>query len=808
MSWVDDCQLRCRAALSSATTAADRGVLLRQWTWLHDSQVVLSTNELRGLDLDVLRARFGVIVGTVSATESLLTLATEGDSPLWPVGLREALKFDLRPRRPIHPIVGDGILRRRSDFGNYLVPTQKAAVRNIVAAPPASSLLVTMPTGSGKSLLFELAASWAKETVDERSCVVVVVPTVSLAHAHRSALRKQARFAKTEALTGDVGPAKREEILRAFRRGEIPILLMNPETAMRSARQTLIEVTRPAEERVGDTLGRLATLVIDEAHIVQSWGRTFRPDFQALPALVRALRTGDPDLRILLLSATIDEKAMEVLESGYGPLTQVSASVPRYELQLLAKKYRSATARDDVLLQAVDRLPRPAIIYTTTIEDTDRWLIRLKEEGYGRVGRMTGDSSSGERSALLRDWQDNAIDLVVATSAFGMGIDKADVRAVIHACLPENAARLYQEVGRAGRDGHAATGLCLWTDLDEGLAVRLATSDWLRPETAAERWVAMLKLCRAQGRLRRESGERHWILEVPLDAAPVRLGPHTGETHRGWNRSLLLMLIRAKKVDLLDVRSRDEVWVVRVLDERLLEPEEEPLASLFAVRDEEKEHAKEAFEELLNVLQDPEECLLQGVFELVDAARPATAACGHCTACVRSEQTPLRPESVVFGGLRALHPRPLAFETAAKWTGMVLVQSEGIDLSMDACRSLVEKVAALGGVQFVVPERFAELTATTLGQIEKNPGLVLTCEDVAPTRTRSAWTLLDIPTCVILPAAGPTAKQARLVDLLFRLRETRTAPLLVVGRPAQRVDGKPLGQQFARTYGQDFLEMT
>ncbi len=802
MTWLEVSRRRCGDALRAATASADRCVLLRQWTWLHENRVDVATSELDGLNIEVLRGRFGVIATEIpGGGQTRLTLATEIGRSSWPQGLTDALRLETNPRRRIRPCVGDGSQRRLTEHPGYLIPTQKAALRNLVTAPPGSGLLVTMPTGSGKSLLFQFAAKWAEETLEGRPCLVVIVPTVSLAQAHCQALRKLPGLENATALTGDLR-ASRQEILLAFQRGDIPILLMNPETAMGSARAALSAVSQPMEGRVGETKGRLVLFVIDEAHIVQSWGRSFRPDFQALPSLLSELRRGDPELRLMLLSATVDDRALGLLQAGYGHLLHVAAEMPRYELQLVRQRYGDGAERDRVLSDIIDRLPRPAVIYTTTIEATNDWATELRRRGYGRIGKMTGDTAAGQRKLLVEQWMDDELDIVVATSAFGMGIDKADVRAVIHACLPEDAARYYQEVGRAGRDGYSAVGICLWTDGDKQLARRLATSDWLLPETAAERWVRILELGRKGGKLRQEPETGNWVLEVALDSAPVRLGAHTGETNRGWNRSLMLMLERASAIDLLEVRARDEVWVVRLRDQRLLSGDIPPLLGLFQVRQTEKDRASSAFDDFVAVLQAENECMLQAVFELVEAGSPASRACGRCVTCLEFEESPVDDLELVFGGPETRFSEPLTGRFAAALDGTLFIQTGQLDLSATGLCDTLVRMAELGCVQFVVPKRFSDLAAGSLEALLGNPGLLLTLSDVDPDAAGVHWPLLDVPTCVVLDDGTPSSS---LIEFLLA-QGGRRRPLVIIGRARQELRGRPLAPLFDHIYDADYLE--
>src|SRR5439155_20088554 len=155
-----------------------------------------------------------------------------------------------------------------------------------------------------------------------------------------------------------------------------------------------------------------------------------------------------------------------------------------------------------LVVQAADVIPRPAIIYTTTVEDAEKLHARLRDRGYQRVDLFTGDiDDPAERQKVLDSWASGTIDMVVATSAFGMGVDKANVRAIVHACLPESAERLYQEIGRGGRDGHQALSMCLWTDGDASTAASLAIRGWMLPETSTRRWKAILKEARDKGYL-------------------------------------------------------------------------------------------------------------------------------------------------------------------------------------------------------------------------------------------------------------------------------------------------------------------
>src|SRR5262249_42429474 len=147
-----------------------------------------------------------------------------------------------------------------------------------------------------------------------------ITPTVSLALDHARNLSSIQGLENSRALTGDLSVAERSDLLDAFRRGEVPVLLLSPEYAFGAARDALLEAATPHTAKFGMLAARLDRVVVDEAHIIESWGRSFRPDFQRLPALIADLRQLDPSLKLLLLSATLPPAARRVLRQAYGTI--------------------------------------------------------------------------------------------------------------------------------------------------------------------------------------------------------------------------------------------------------------------------------------------------------------------------------------------------------------------------------------------------------------------------------------------------------------------------------------------------------
>jgi hypothetical protein len=198
--------------------------------------------------------------------------------------------------------------------------------------------------------------------------------------------------------------------------------------------------------------------------------------------------------------------------------------------------------RKERLLEAIYHLPRPLIIYATKREDVYKWAEFLREKGFKRYGVMTGDSTTTEREELIKNWREQNIDLVIATSAFGLGVDQGDVRAVIHVCIPETIDRFYQEVGRGGRDGKAAISLTLYTKDDYKIAKSLNQKTTITLERGLERWQSIFQAKQplSEGKFR-----------INIDIAPTFKDKDIdmdSRQNQAWNLRTLLLMSQARLI--------------------------------------------------------------------------------------------------------------------------------------------------------------------------------------------------------------------------------------------------------------------
>jgi ATP-dependent DNA helicase RecQ len=347
-----------------------------------------------------------------------------------------------QPTTPILPADLDAALQR---FGHESFrPGQREAIETILLA---RRLLLVAPTGGGKSLIYQLPATLLSGTT------LVVSPLVSLMHDQVAALTARGVRATYLAATLDGEEVRRR--MAALGRGDVQLAYIAPERlAFPGFRSLVRDIACPL-------------VAIDEAHCISEWGHDFRPDYLQLGELVADLAGA----RVLACTATATPVVRDEILArlGLGADTpQLVRGFARPNLGLRVHEVRAAAQAhrvvDDALAEAIGA-PRAtrgtAIVYAPTRKRTEEEHARLTRAGW-RAAAYHAGLPGDVRERAQQQFRDGALDLIVATNAFGMGIDRPDVRAVIHLAPPGSIEAYYQEVGRAGRDGADAIGvLCL-----------------------------------------------------------------------------------------------------------------------------------------------------------------------------------------------------------------------------------------------------------------------------------------------------------------------------------------------------------
>jgi ATP-dependent DNA helicase RecQ len=332
-------------------------------------------------------------------------------------------------------------------------PGQREAV---VAALAGQDSLVVMPTGGGKSLCYQLPA------LAGEGLVVVVSPLIALMADQLRKLRDASVPASM--LASGMADGHNARALRDIASGHTRLVLAAPE--------------RFASLAFRDALAqrRVALFVVDEAHCVTEWGHDFRPDYLRLHDAIASL--GRPP--VMAATATATPRVAQDIASRLGLREWVSVRAgfdrPNLAFDVVSLEGRGAVARKRAALLHVlsDPRARPAIVYCGTRRDTDAVASLISSSGISTVAYHAGMPPEARRSSQDA-FMSAAAEVVVATNAFGMGVDKASVRTVAHWALPTSLEAYYQEAGRGGRDGLPARALLLAARMDLGRLIRFNT---------------------------------------------------------------------------------------------------------------------------------------------------------------------------------------------------------------------------------------------------------------------------------------------------------------------------------------------
>ena len=457
-----------------------------------------------------------------------------------------------RMERRYHPeaCTGDPFLLSFFEKAAYKSDGQKQAVRSTLMAPPGSTLVINLPTGSGKSLCYQVLTTlpFIGPSGDDRQSglIIVVVPTIALALDQEKAIEPIIRH-PTAYHSGEdqTNEDRRITIYKSILAKTQRIVFTSPESLVGSLKYP---VYKAAEE------GAIKAFVVDECHMVEQWGDEFRPEFQMISGLRRSLLDLCPDMRTLLFSATLSASAIETLHRFFGspgkPFEVVSSVQLRQEPSYWTVRCETNAEKNRTIIEALRYMPRPLILYTYLVDDAHKWYDTLKKQGYSRVEVMTSETESTHRETIMADWRDDRIDIVIATSAFGLGVDKSDVRAVVHACVPETIDRLYQEVGRGGRDGCPSLSLVVYTRdqsrfCDYNIALQAHSKKIISSELGFQRWEAMFAS-------KEHVGPERWRISVPVNVARLAGQDPSCDYTIKWNLRTINLMCRAGLISLHD----------------------------------------------------------------------------------------------------------------------------------------------------------------------------------------------------------------------------------------------------------------
>lgn len=471
------------------------------------------------------------------------------------------------------------VLQERFGFSSF-AGAQEEVFRTLAQGQHA---LLLMPTGSGKSLCYQLPAALAEDGL-----VVVLSPLIALMD-DQTRIARQMGLAATF-INSSLPREEREARLKAIDAGKVRLLFVTPERFKQPEFVTVIQQQK------------IHLLAVDEAHCVSLWGHDFRPEYSRIERIRTLL--GGPLTLALTATATEQTQKDILLKCGIPEATVFRGGFARPNLSLKVQEVQGLSEKIRHVVLINHAVPGPKIVYCSLIST----LLRVKSE-IERLGLAPliyhGEMPAGQRRQALKSFIDSDNALLLATPAFGLGINKPNIRMVVHAEIPGSLEAYFQEVGRAGRDGLPAESVLLYDEDD--VSIQREFIEWGNPDAAFIRGVFQAMRSQAS-RLQTEG----------VSALKEQM---TFKNSRDFRVEASLQILTR-------LGAIQETRGSRLGFEQVAEPSEQDLAELQS-----EERRRMLFTKLLEMVSwvGRSGCRMQGVLAYLGEVSPPCGLCDHCT---------------------------------------------------------------------------------------------------------------------------------------------------------------------------------
>jgi ATP-dependent DNA helicase RecQ len=491
------------------------------------------------------------------------------------------------------PMTPHDVLEKYFGFREFLDAQEEV----ITAITGGADALVVMPTGGGKSLCYQLPALLLEGTT------IVVSPLIALMKDQVDALQR--RGISATLINSTLTPAEQQERIRALARGEFKLVYIAPERFR----------SRSFLEALGQST--IALFAVDEAHCMSMWGHDFRPDYFRLGQVLETL--GRPQVAAFTATATPEVRRDILTHLALREPREFVAGFARPNLKLLITHVANE-AEKYARLNALISEHKTGIVYCSTRKRVEAVAETLQLANISSI-LYHGGMNDAEREKAQNEFMQGRRDIVVATNAFGMGIDRADIRFVVHFDVPGSVEAYYQEAGRAGRDGEAATCELLFNHADTRVQEFFIEGSNPPLEFIAQTYEM----------LRREVNSNN-ELQISIKEMALRLGDERSDM---MISASLHILDREGYVDRFDIPGK------RVRGTRVLQPDVRGhQLKLDAAKLREKERRDRAKLRMMIDFAYARECRQQAILRYF--GEPDPARCGNCDICLETAG-PARP---------------------------------------------------------------------------------------------------------------------------------------------------------------------